>query len=179
MERLFNAGAGRGQIDAQMAGAVEHHAVLHGSTDGPAGFLHILNGLAVGGAPVGAVHKEHIGAFGLCHMDTLEVLCDVVTGKIHVAGQRLTELVGPLIALGAVGTDEGVHREDVHGVIVAEGGFLLDAVTPPRVINDVIAADETGKVEGLGGGVEGGSAHPGVLTDGLGGDVLVAGEDDV
>ena len=46
-------------------------------------------------------------------------------------------------------------------------------------VNDVIAADETGKVEGLGGGVEGGSAHPGVLTDGLGGDVLVAGEDDV
>ena len=71
VERLFNAGAGRGQIDAQMAGAVEHHAVLHGSTDGPAGFLHVLNGLAVGGAPVGAVHKEHIGAFGLCHMDTL------------------------------------------------------------------------------------------------------------
>ena len=35
------------------------------------------------------------------------------------------------------------------------------------------------QVEGLGGGVEGGSAHPGVLTDGLGGDVLVAGEDDV
>ena len=179
VERLFNAGAGRGQIDAQMAGAVEHHAVLHGSTDGPAGFLHVLNGLAVGGAPVGAVHKEHIGAFGLCHMDTLEVLCDVVAGEIHIAGQRLTELVGPLIALGAVGTDEGVHREDVHGVIVAEGGFLLDAVTPPRVINDMIAADETGEVEGLGGGVEGGSAHPGVLTDGLGGDVLVAGEDDV
>ena len=43
----------------------------------------------------------------------------------------------------------------------------------------MIAADETGKVEGLGGGVEGGSAHPGVLTDGLGRDVLVAGEDDV
>ena len=174
MERLFNAGAGRGQIDAQMAGAVEHHAVLHGSTDGPAGFLNVLNGLAVGGAPVGAVYKEHIGAFGLCHMDTLEVLCDVVAGEIHIAGQRLTELVGPLIALGEVGTEEGVHREDVHGVIVAEGGFLLDAVTPPRVINDMIAADETGEVEGLGGGVEGGSTHPGVLTDGLGGDVLVA-----
>ena len=47
VEPLFNAGAGRGQIDAQMAGAVEHHAVLHGSTDGPAGFLHVLNGLAV------------------------------------------------------------------------------------------------------------------------------------
>ena len=107
------------------------------------------------------------------------MLCDVVAGEIHIAGQRLTELVGPHIALGAVGTDESVHREDVHGVVVAEGGFFLDAVTPPRVVNDVVAADETGEVEGLGGGVEGGSPHPGVLTDGLGGDVPVAGEDDV
>ncbi len=51
-------GAGRGQIDAQMAGAVENHTVLHCCADGPAGFLHVLNAFAVGGAPIGAVTKS-------------------------------------------------------------------------------------------------------------------------
>ena len=51
-ESFLDAGAGRGQIDAQMAGAVEHHTVLHCCADGPAGFLHVLNAFAVGGAPI-------------------------------------------------------------------------------------------------------------------------------
>ena len=43
----------------------------------------------------------------------------------------------------------------------------------------MVAAHQTGQIEGLGGGVQGHGAHCGVFTDGLGGDVLVAEKKDV
>lgn len=151
MERLLDAGTGRSQIHAQVAGAKEHGAILNGSAHIPAGVLHILNGLAVGLAPVGAVHEQHVGTLRLGNGHALEVLLDVIAGKVDVAGQHLAELVGPLVALGLVGTDQGVHGEDVHHVVVAQAGLLLDAVTPPVVVNDMVAAHQTSQIEGLGG----------------------------
>ena len=51
-EGFLDAGTGRSQVHPQMAGAVEHLSVLHGYADLPAGLFHIVDGLAVGGAPV-------------------------------------------------------------------------------------------------------------------------------
>ena len=133
----------------------------------------------MGGAPVGAVHKEHVGALGLRYRYARKVLGDVAAGIVHVACQHLAQLVRPLVALGLVGSDEGVHGEHVHGVVVAEAGFFLDAVPPPVVVHDVVAADEARQVEGLGGRVHGGGALAGVGADGLGGNVLVLAQDDV
>ena len=179
VESLLDAGTGRSQIHAQVAGAKEHGAILDGSAHIPAGVLHILNGLAVGLAPVGAVHEQHIGTLRLGDGHALEMLLDVIAGKVDVAGQHLAELVGPLVALGLVGTDQGVHGENVHHVVVAQAGLLLHAVTPPAVVNDMVAAHQTGQVEGLGGSIDSDSAHPCILADGLGGNVLVAFQNDV
>ena len=99
------------------------------------------------------------------------MLLDVIAGKVDVAGQHLAELVGPLVALGLVSTDQGVHGENVHHVVVAQAGLLLDAVTPPVVVNDMVAAHQTSQIEGLGGGIESGGALAGILAHRLGGDV--------
>ena len=141
--------------------------------------LHILNGLAVGLAPVGAVHEQHVGTLRLGDGHALEMLLDVIAGKVDVAGQHLAELVGPLVALGLVSTDQGVHGEDVHHVVVAQAGLFFHAVTPPAVVNDMVAAHQTGQIEGLGGGIESGGALAGILAHRLGGDVLVSAQDDV
>ena len=106
VESLLDAGTGRSQIHAQVAGAKEHGAVLDGSAHIPAGVLHILNGLAVGLAPVGAVHEQHVGALGMEGLHALKVLLDVAAGEVHVAGEHLTQLLQPLAALRPVGGDD-------------------------------------------------------------------------
>ena len=53
------------------------------------------------------------------------------------------------------------------------------AVTDGGVIDDMVAAHQTGQVEGLGGSIDSDSAHPCILADGLGGNVLVAFQNDI
>ncbi len=176
---LLHPGQGQSQVHAQMTGAVEHPAVLYRHAHIPAGFFHLVDGLAVGLAPFGAVHKQHVGALGLGYLHTLEVVPDVVAGEVDVAAEHFAELVHPLVALGLVGAHKGVHGQHIHGIVVAEAGLLVHPVLPPLVIDNVIAAHQARQVEGLAGGVHGGGALPGVLGNGLGGDVLVAVEHQV
>ena len=172
-------GFGEGEVDAEVPLAVEHGAVLEGDADVPAELFELGQGPAVGPAPVFAVGEEHVGALGLEKGYAVEIFTDVSGGKADVAGQDLAELVDPPGAFGAVGTDEGVHGEDVHLVVVAEGGLLADPVPEGAVVDDVIAAHEARQVEGLGGGVEGHRPVAGVVADALAGDVGVAGQDQV
>ena len=130
-------------------------------------------------APFGAVHEQHVSALRLGDGYTLKVLCDVIAGVIHIAGNGLTQLIDPLVTLGLVGTDQGVHGQDVHIVIVGLAALGDHTVTDGGVIDDMIAAHQAGQVEGLGGSIDGDSAHPCILADRLGGNVLVAFQNDV
>ena len=158
---------------------MEHTAVLPGHADVPAGLFHLVDGLAVGGAPVGAVQKQQVCSFGLGHAHTREMLGNVPAGVVYVLGQHGAQLVHPGAALGGVGSQQCVHGQDIHLVIMcffAAGGHTV----PQRfVVYDVVASDQPGQVEGLAGGVQRDRALAGILTDGLGGDVLVAAQDDI
>ena len=165
---------GQGQVHADVAGPVEGAAILPGHAHVPSGLLQLVDGGVVGGAPVGAVQKQHVGALGLGNFHPGEVLGDKAAGEIYVAGDGLPQLVHPVGPFLGVGANQGVHGQHVHGVVVREGAFLVDALPQGFVVDNVVAADEPRQVEGLGGGVESYRALAGVLRDGLQGNVLVA-----
>ena len=71
------------------------------------------------------------------------------------------------------------ENEDIKAVVVAETALLLHPFVESFVIHDVVAADEACQIEGLGGGVQGHGALPGVIGHGLQGDVPVTTEGQV
>ena len=179
IESLLHPAQGQGQIHPQVAGAMELAAVLNGNTHIVAGGQYIIDGLAVAFAPAGAVQEQHVGALGTADSDTLKMLCNVFAGVVHVAGDDGPQLVHPFVALVLIAADEGIHAQHIHGIVVAERGFLFHPVPEPGIVDDGVAAHQTCQVEGLAGGVHGYGAQLGILTDGLGGDVLVADADQV
>ena len=104
---------------------------------------------------------------------------DVLAGIIHIAGDYLPQLVHPFIALRFVGADQGMHRQYIHIVIMRLGALGDNAVAQILIINNVIAAYQTGQIEGLAGRVY----RHGVLAcpvgDGLCRNVLVTLQNDV
>ena len=129
--------------------------------------------------PLGAIHEDHVGALGMGGLDAFEVGVYVVHGVVDVLCQHPAQLVHPPGSLVAVAAHEGVHGEDVHVVVVGQGGLLLHPVADAVVVDDVVGAYQTCQAEGLGGGVLGHRPHAGVLAHRLGGDVLIPRQDDV
>ena len=72
---------------------------------------------------------------------------DKIAGKIHVPAQNLAQLIEPNLSVVAIGANERVHGEHIHGVVMTEGRFLSDAVAQPGIVNDVVAANKAGKVK--------------------------------
>ena len=153
---------------------MEGAAVLHRHAYAPAALQNFVQGNAVSLAPAGAVDEEHIGALGLLDGDPGEVTGDKGAGVVHILREHLPQLLQPFIALRLIGPQKGIHTHQVHFVEVGQGLLLLEPVPEPGVIDNGIAAHQSCQIEGLAGGVHGGSAHLRVLGDGLGGDVLVA-----
>ena len=158
---------------------VEGSPVLPDDAHIPACLQQLVQGLAVLSAPGFAVQEEHIGALRAGEGHALEMLTDEAAGEVHITGDGLAELIGPVGAFLAVGTQQGVHGHEVHGIIVAERAFLIAEVLQPLVVDDVVAAHQARQVEGLAGGVHGDGPQLGVLGYRLGGDVLVAFQNDV
>ena len=107
------------------------------------------------------------------------MVCNVPAGEINVAGKHPAEFVDPGRAGGAVAADERVHRQHVHRIIMRLGGFCRDTVAQVRVVNDVVAADKPGQVEGFAGRIERHRALARVGADALGGNMLIPVEDQV
>ena len=178
-EGFLHPGKGQGQVHPHRAGAVEHPAVLDGDAHRPGGLFHVVDGLAVGRAPLGAVHKQHIGAFGPGRLDPFKMLPDVIAGIVDVARKHLAQLVHPDLPFGPVGAGQGVHGQDVHVVVMAFGRPGAAQVPQAGVVDDVVAAHQPRQIEGLAGGVEGDGPAAGVGADALSGGVLVAVQQDV
>ena len=179
VEGLLHPGEGQGQVHADMAGAVERPSVLPGHAHVPSGLLQFVDGLSMGLAPLRAVQEQHVSALGPGDLHAVEMLRDVGAGKVHIAGDRLAQLVHPLVALRFISADQGVHGKDIHAVVMGEGGLLVHPVPEGFIINDMVAAHQACQVEGLGGRVDRHGAVPGILADALGGHMLIPFQDDV
>ena len=158
---------------------MEGTAVLPYYAHIPTGFDHIFNGTAGSFAVIFAVDEEHVGTLRSADGDTFEVLSDVVAGELSVAGQYLIKLVYPFVTFGFVSTDEGVHGHYVHGVGMGKGDFFGNTIADMFVVNDAVAANQTGQIEGLAGSVHGNGTIFSVFAYGLGGNMLIAGMDQV
>lgn len=176
---FLHPGKGQSQVHADMAGAVERPSVLPGHAHVPASLQQPVDGISMILTPLRAVREQHIGALGLRDTDTVEVVRDVGAGEVYIASEDLAQLVHPLVAFGLIGTNQGVHGQQVHAVVMGEGGLLVHPVSDGFIINDVVAAHQACQVEGLGGRIDRHGAVPGVFADALGGGVLMAGQDDV
>ena len=84
-------------------------------------------------------------------MNALEMGGDVIIGIVDVVGQYLAQLVYPFFTFGLVGTDQRVHAQHVHRVVVGGIGLGDDPVAEVFVINNVIRANQTGEVKVLEG----------------------------
>ena len=133
----------------------------------------------MGGAPLRAVDKEHVGALRLLHAHAIKALGNVVAGPVNVCTQDLGELVHPLVSLRPVRAHERVHGEHVHVVVVALGAARSDAVSQALVVYDVVGANQAGQVEGLARRVESHRAVASIVGDALRGHVPVARQDEV
>ena len=179
LKSLPDPGKGQRQIDAKVTRAVEHLPVLEGNTHIPSGLFHLPDSLIMRFTPLCTVHKKDVGALRFGDPDPVKAVGDVAAGPVHVTGEDLAQLIDPPAALRLVSPDEGVHRKDIHLIIMGEGGFLPHPLPDGFIVDNVVGAHQAGQIEGLGGGIEGHSAVPGVLADALGGNVPVAVKDEV
>ena len=158
---------------------MEGATVLESNAHIPCSLQDLIHGLAGTFTPAGAVQKEHIGTLGTADPDAAEAGIHVAAGQLHVLLNDPVELAQPLGADFAVAADERVLAQNILTVVVGQGGFLIHTLPEPVVVDDPVGTHQTCQVEGLGGGIHGNGTHLGVLADGLGGNVLVTGEDQV
>ena len=63
--------------------------------------------------PFRTVREEHVSALRFRYVHTLEMLFDIGAGIVDIFREHLPQLVHPLISLGLVSADQGVHGEHV------------------------------------------------------------------
>ena len=130
-------------------------------------------------AEVPAVQKQHIGSLGTHHLYAGEIVPYEVAGVLEIAVYHLYHLVGPGFPRRAEAAYKGVDGENVAVVVVAQPALPQYPVPEIFAVNYMIGAHQPRQGEGLAGGVEGHGALPCILGDALGGNVLIAGHDDV
>ena len=146
---LLHAGQGQSEIDAQMAGSVEHLSVLQGNSPAPAEVFQFPERFAAGFAPPGAVGEQHISPLGFCQRDAFKVPADIFHRIADIAGENLPELIQPGLTLLGISPDQGMHGEHIHLIIVTERRFLADALPKRFVVNNMIASHQARQIECL------------------------------
>ena len=124
----------------------------------------------------GAVDKEHICALGLCAGDARKLTREKVADVVNIGGDDLAQLAEPLPPLGSICAGERVHGKHVHLVIMGKRRLLFQPFAQHFVIHNMIAADQTRKVEGFGGRIERDGAVFRIGAYRLRRDMLIAGQ---
>src|SRR5699024_8743557 len=106
--------------------------------------------------------------FRFCQLNAGKMSGNIVIGIVDILCKNLAELVYPFIALWFVGTDQGMHAQYIHTVIVGKRRLFLHPVTDPFVVYNVIASYKSSQIKGFAGSVESGGAHFGILAYRLG-----------
>lgn len=154
-----------------MAGAIEGPAVLPAYAHIPACFYDLIQRPAGALTVVSQIQEQHVGPLGHGGKHAWVVVPDVLIGVFAVALQHLEKLIRPRLSLLRIGPNEGVHREDVHFVIMGSVAPGLYPVPKIIVVDDVIAANETRQIKGLGGGVDSHGVLSGPVVDHQGWDM--------
>ena len=133
----------------------------------------------MGGEPFATIKEQHICALRAHNLHAGEVLPDKITGIGKIFVNHADHFVRPFFALGAVRADKRVHGENIAVVVVGKLALAGHPVPQIWVIDYVVRTDKSGKGEGLARGVERHCARFCVVGNGLGGNMLIAGHNDV
>ena len=153
---------------------MERSAVLPIDTVLPAFVQKGVHVSVMGFAVAFAVNKQHVCALRSGQGDAFEILLNIIAGIGDVFRENLLQLIHPFISFRLIGADQGIHRKHIHGVVMGEGGFLLDSFTQPVIVDDVIAADQSGQVECLARRIERSGMIVRIFIDALCGNMAVA-----
>ena len=130
---------------------MERTPVLPDHAHIPAGTQKLIERLSMCPAPLFRIDKEHIGPFRAAEMKPFELFLHKGTCIPDIICQHLAELIDPQRAFRSVSPDQRMHRQHVHRIIVALCRRTPHAVSEIRIINDMIASDESCQIEGLAG----------------------------
>ena len=158
---------------------MERGALLPCDADVPASFDQIVDRDPVRLAVGFTVQEQHICPLGLRYLYAVEVVTDKINREVDVVGQYETQLIHPNVSLRLIRSDQRVHGQNVHRVIVAHRGLPHYSVAQIAVVYDVITADQSRKVKGLAGSVDGDRPLLRVIGDALRRDMPVPVEQDI
>ena len=138
-----------GEVHSDAPRIVEGRSLLPRYADVPALLDQVVDRNTVRLAVILAVHEQHIGTLGLRERHALEMLTNIIIRKIDVLRKHPTQLVHPQLSLRLVRTNERVHGQDVHGIVMRHRRPAADPVAEIVVIDNMITADQTREIEGL------------------------------
>ena len=158
---------------------VEHFPVLKGDARLPAEMFQFLQGLFVCPAPARTVGEEHIGPLRFGQGDTLEAAADIIHRIAGISRKDPAQFFQPCLPLRGIGSDQGVHGQHIHIIIVAQRGFFQNSLAQGFIIDNVIAAHKSGQIESLGGRIQGHRVFTCIIADALGRNMPVSGQDQI
>ena len=100
-------------------------------------------------APFGAVREEHICSLRFRKRYPLKVIPEIINGIAYIFRQYTAQFVHPLRPFLPISSNQSMHRQDIHIIIMTKGRFLEDTLPQPLVIDNVIASNETRQVKSL------------------------------
>ena len=121
----------QGQIHPDGVRPRKRRAVLPDDTGTRAALLQFPQRHMVLLQPCGAVEEEHIGSLRLHDLHAGEVSGDEIAGIADVVCQHGAQLVEPLCALVRPWFEQGVQREHIAGIVMAEVALPRHAVAQP------------------------------------------------
>ena len=133
-----------------MTFAAEFPAILPSNAHIAALHQQLVQRDAVCFTPTGTIQIQQISSLGHGNFHARKMLPNERYRIMDIVREYLPQLLHPLGALARVGCDQGVHCHYVHMIIERKPGLLLYPVPKAGIINNAIAADQSGQIEGFG-----------------------------
>ena len=133
----------------------------------------------MGFAPLLTIQEQHISSLRLGHLHLIEMFLNIIACKLHVLGEHLAKFIHPLIAFWLVRTNQRIHGQHIHLIIMTQAGFLVHSVTQPGIIDNMVASDQPGQVKGFGRRIHGNGAVSRILRNHLGRDMFIFPKDQI
>ena len=100
-------------------------------------------------APFRTIQKQHVSSLWAADLHSLKVFLNIIAGKVYVSGQYLTQFIYPLISFRLICSDQRVHRQNIHLVIMRFTALCHNSVSQIFVINNMIASYQSCQIKSL------------------------------
>ena len=90
-----------------------------------------------------------------------------IVSIIDIFRKNTAEFIDPFIPFRLIGTYKRMHGKYIHCIIMTDIRRASDTVTQIITVNDMIAADQAGQIEGLARSIDRYRPLPRILTDTL------------